>query len=55
MVHYPVTEQFRLALCTVNYGPVLEWVTRVIPHLFSHDILNFGTAMIIEVFHLFIQ
>ena len=54
MVHYTVTKQFYLAICTVKCGLVSEWVTRA-NHYFFKEILKFGTAMISQVFHFFIH
>ena len=51
MLHYPFTKQFCLALCTVKCGLACERVTRTNPHFFINEILNFGTANIIQVFH----
>ena len=48
----PVTKQ----VCgEVKCGLVSEMVTRVNPNFFISEILNFGTAVVFQVFHLFIQ
>ena len=54
MPHYPVAKQVCFALSTVKGGLVSEWVTRANPNFFINEILNFGTAMIFQIFHLFI-
>ena len=55
MPHYLLTRQFCRTLCTLKYGLVSEWVTRANPICFINEILNFGTAVIFQLFHLFIQ
>ena len=52
MLQYPVTKHFCFTICTMKYCLLSEWVTRTTPH-FIKEILNFGTAMIFQVFHLF--
>ena len=55
MLLCPVTKQLPLALCTVKCGIVSKRVTPANPHSFTKKIPNFAAAMIIQVFHLFIQ
>ena len=51
MVQYPFTKQLCPALCKVKCGLVSEWVTRAYQLFFIKEVLNFGTAMIIQVFY----
>ena len=55
MLHYPVTKQLCLALCTVKCIRVSREVTRTIPNFFIYEISNFGTAVFIQKFHICIQ
>ena len=55
MQHYPVNKQFCLALCTVKCGLVSERVTRANSNFLINEMLNFGTAIIFQNFHVFIQ
>ena len=50
-----VTQHICPALPTLKCGLVSEWITQAKPHFFLNEILTFGTAMVIQVFHLFIQ
>ena len=55
MPHYPVIKQFCFTLRTVKCGIVSEWVIRANPNFFINEILNFGTAVPLQTFHLFMQ
>ena len=55
MPQYPVTKQFCFTFCTVERAFVSEWVTQASTHFFINVILNFGTAVMFQIFHLFIQ
>ena len=55
MPHYRVSKHLCLTLSTVKCGLVSECVTRASPNFFTNEILNFGTAVIFQFFHLFIQ
>ena len=53
MLHYPVNKHLWLALCTATSGIVSEWVTEASPFFSINEILNSGTATIIQNFLLF--
>ena len=55
MLFYPVIKQLWLALCTLKFDLVSEWVSRTSRHFFIKEILNFGTAMLFQVFQLFMH
>ena len=55
MVHYSLTKHFCFALRAMKSGLVSEWVTRANPNFLIHEILNFGTVVIFQIFDLFIQ
>ena len=54
MPHYPVSKQFCLTLCTVEWGLVSGWVTRANPKFFINEILNFGIFLFSYLFILWI-
>ena len=55
MVLHPVSKEFYLAVCAVEYGLVSEWVTQANPIFFINEILNFETAVIFQICHLNIE
>ena len=55
MLHYPVTKQFCVAVCTMKPCFISEWVTPANPHFFINEILNFETSIVIQIFHLFLH
>ena len=56
VLHCPFTKQFCISLCKAKGILLAKWVAGANPHLsiWFYKLLNFGTAMIIQVLHLFI-
>ena len=55
MPHYTVTKQIYFTLCTVKCGLVSELVIQSKTIFVINEILNFGTAVVFQIFHPFIQ